>query len=34
LSISEPSATPIEVRYSTGIKKLVVIELRQVRLYW
>ena len=26
--------TPIAARYSTGYKKLVVMEDRQVRLYW
>jgi len=30
----EPRATPMDVRYRTGIKKLVTTELRQVRLYW
>ncbi len=32
--MSEPSATPIAARYSTGMRKLVATELRHVRLYW
>jgi hypothetical protein len=32
--MSDPRAMPIAARYSTGMRKLVTTELRQVRRYW